>query len=269
MLILPLLPAAQSSNDTSAPSGSRLFTDAQLRTVGIGGQTIRIRRQWKDDYVKSRVDQCRRLGKRYTLLVVGGDVADPYHQNHIDSRKTAITRLADLFRDDPLLWGVHAGLPPAGHSEELFGKPMSPSTIDKNQQFIKFTGGLFPSRVVIITAGSGNDPSAMRQIIRYAHATLGPRFLYKNNALSAKADATWISHQLVIEAMKLGARGGFELLGGSNESRFRKTVDARLPTGKLYAKAMATVAEIERLAGKKIDYLAPYRYDISIAGQYA
>lgn len=202
--------------------------------------------------------------------MIGGDATDPYQESHLASRRRTIERLAGLFGDDPLLWGVHASLPPAGHSEELFGKPMRLSIIEKNQQFIKFTGGLFPSRVVIITAGSGNDPSAMQQIIRYGATVLETgRFLYKNNAMSAKSPVSWVSNQLVVLAMRLGARGGFEMLRGSNETLFRNTSDARLTTAMLYSKAMATVAELERQAGKKIDYLAPYRYDIPIAGQYA
>jgi hypothetical protein len=105
----------------------------------------------------------------------------------------------------------------------------------------------------------------MRQIIRYGIAVAPGRFLYKNNAMSAKSPIDWISNQLVVEAMKAGARGGFEMLCGSNEARFRDRND-RTPAAKLYAKAMATVAEIERLAGKQIDYLAPYKYDLKGLG---
>lgn len=265
MLNLALQAAAQSSSDQSPPRGTRLITIPEMQLPGVAGVTIRIRRHWPWQFVADCVARCRDLGKLYTLLVIGGDVSAPYHPDHILSRQRIASKLAAAFGEDPLLWGVHASLPPTGHSEELFGKPMQPSVIEKNQKFIKFHADEFPARVNILTAGSGNDPSAMRQIIRYGITVAPGRFLYKNNAMSAKSPIDWISNQLVIEAMKAGARGGFEMLCGSNEARFRDRND-RTPAAKLYAKAMATVAEIERLAGKQIDYLAPYKYDLKKLG---
>ncbi len=268
MLNFALQPAAQSSSDQSPPRGNRLITIPEMKLPGVAGVTIRIRRQWEWQFTVDCVARCRDLGKQYTLLVIGGDVQNPYHPDHITSRERFAAKLAAAFGEDSLLWGVHASLPPTGHSEELFGKPMQPSVIEKNQKFIKFHADAFPARINVLTAGSGNDPSAMRQIIRYGISVAPGRFLYKNNAMSAKSPVSWVSNQLVVEAMKAGARGGFEMLCGSNEARFRDRND-RTPAAKLYAKAMATVAEIERLAGKKIDYLAPYKYDLPKLGALA
>lgn len=266
MLNFLLQPAGQSSTDLSPPNASRRINVAELKSRHAAGMTIRLRREWKNptalDFLAECVARCRDLGKLYTILVVSGDVDAPTAETHLVARERFIDRLAALYAADPLCWGVHAGVSYAPHSEELFGdknKRLSPAMIAANQRLIKYTAQAF-ARQVIITAGAANDPAAMRQIFRYGIAVAPGRYLYKNNAMSAKSPVDWASNVLVIEAMKLGARGGFEMLCGSNESRFKDPKD-KTPQSQLYAKAMAVVAEIEKRAGKKIDYLAPYRAD--------
>lgn len=254
MTTFALQPAAQSKTDLSPPTGARLITPAELSLAD--GLTIRYRRHWPLSFVEENVARCRKAGKLYTLLVVGGDVKDPTKESHLRSLEQLINTLGYQYASDPLCWGVHCGLPPEGHSEELFwGKPMPSKAITANKRIIATWGAAFPSQRMLL-AGSANDPAAMRQLIAYG-ITAPDRFVYKINSLSAKTTTTgWVGTDLVVEAAKAGAGVGFEMLCGSNESRF----------GGSWSQAMAKKAAIEKRAGKQSAYLAVYRGDLAKLG---
>lgn len=249
-----LQPAAQSKNDLSQPTGARLISAAELSLAD--GLTIRYRRQWPLSFVAENVARCRKAGKLYTLLVVGGDVKDPTKESHLRSLEQLINSLGYQYASDPLCWGVHCGLPPEGHSEELFwGKPMPSKAITANKRIIATWGAAFPTQRMLL-AGSANDPAAMRQLIAYG-VTTPDRFIYKINSLSAKTTTTgWAGTDLIVDAAKAGAGVGFEMLDASSASRF----------GGTWSQAMAKKAAIEKRAGKKTAYVAVYRGDLAKLG---
>jgi hypothetical protein len=249
-----LQPAAQSKTDLSPPRGNRLITPAELKLVD--GLTIRYRRHWSLSFIEENVLRCRDLGKLYTLLVVGGEVKDPTAASHLNSLEKLIAVLGSKYADDPLCWGVHCGLPPKPHSEELFwGKPMPGKAMEANWRTIRAWTKAFSDQVKMI-AGSANDVKAMLDLMEFGQEESSGQFLYKINSLSAKLDTDWVGARLISEAAKLGLFIGFEMLCGSNESRF----------GGTWAKAMANKAAIEKRAGKKTNYLAVYKADLAKAG---
>lgn len=255
MTTFALQPAAQSKSDLSPPKGNRLITPAELKLVD--GLTIRYRRHWPLSFVEENVQRCRAAGKLYTLLVVGGDVKDPAGSSHLLRLEQLINTLGAKFSSDPFCWGVHCGLPPYDHSEELFwGKPMPAKALNANVRIIRAWTAAFPRQVKLL-AGSANDPTAMRQLIDLGVKETRGCFLYKINSLSAKTATTgWAGTDLVVDAAKMGAEIGFEMLCGSNKSRF----------GGTWAKAMANKSAIEKRAGKKSSYIAGYKPDLAKAG---
>lgn len=244
--------AAQSKTDLSPPRGNRLITDAELRLVD--GLTIRYRRHWPLSFIEASVLKCRHLKRHYTLLVVGGDVKDPAGSSHLLRLEQLIENLGGLYAKDDLCWGVHCGLPPFDHSEELFwGKPMPTKAINANVRIMRAWLKAFPGQMQLL-AGSANDPEAMRQLIAYGVGIAGERFLYKINSLSAKTATTgWAGTELVVDAAKVGASIGFEMLDNSSASRF----------GGTWQQAMAKKAAIEKRAGVKAAYCAIYKGDLA------
>lgn len=254
-LSFALQPAAASKTDLSAPRGNRLITPAELKLVD--GLTIRYRRHWSLSFIEENVLRCRDAGKLYTLLVVGGDVKDPTGSSHLLRLKQLIVKLGSLYSTDPLCWGVHVGLPPQNHSEELFwGKKMPVRAINANEDTIEAWYESFPTQMQLL-AGSANDPAAMRDLIQFGVGGSGDRFIYKINSLSAKTATTgWAGTDLMVEAAKMGAGIGFEMLDNSSASRF----------GGTFAQAMAKKAALEKRAGVKTSYLAVYKGDLAKAG---
>jgi len=250
---LALQPAAQSKNNATAPTGNRLITDAELKLPGVDGVTIRYRRGWDIDFIAQNVARCRKLNKLYTLLVVGGEVKNPLTESHLSGLEKLIGQLGKLYAKDSLCWGVHCAVPPYDHSEELFwGKPMPAGAIRANQRIITRWNIEFPMQMKLL-AGSANDVAAMQTLIEGGVDECGPdRFLYKINSISAKLDLTWSGVGLLVWAAAYGAQIGGEMLDASTASRF----------GGTWKQAMAKVAAIEKKAGKKFAYLAPYRQDL-------
>jgi hypothetical protein len=252
--------ALQPGNDQAkiplGQRGSTRITEAELRLVD--GNTIRIRPQWISkngrwdfSFPDSCVATCRKLNKKYTLLLMGG-ASNPTSTASLTFYDAAWKELGRRYASDPLCVGVHPGVPPAGHSEELFwGRPMPTHAMAANKRMISVAVAAFPRQMIII-AGSANDPAAMRELIRYGVAIAPGRFVYKINSLSAKSDLNWIGTGLVVEAAKSGADFGFEMLDASSASRF----------GGTWQQAMAKKSALESRAGKKAVYLAKYRGDI-------
>lgn len=252
--------ALQPGNDAALKPlgmrGSTRITAAELRKVD--GLTIRGRLGWPLSFWESNVAACRKLGKPYTLLVMGGDARDPTTHAHQQKVWVAITQLASKYRDDPLCWGVHVtGCSRQGHSEELFwGRPMPAKSLATNKTLIERWAKEF-SRQRILLAGSANDPAAMRTLIKHGVAIAPGRFIYKINSLSAKTPVTgWVGADLIVDAAKLGAGIGWEMLDNSSAARF----------GGTFAQSMAKLAALEKRAGVKTSYLAIYRGDLAKAG---
>lgn len=259
--------ALQPGNDQAArplgQRGSTRITEAELRKAD--GLTIRLRREWlwhddgkgnwKWDFSvpDSNVTLCRKLGKKYTLLLMGGgpNPLDPYSRGFYAS---AARELGRRYSSDPLCYAAHVtGGSPTGHSEEQFWlRPMPPLAIVTNKGLIDEWSTAFP-RQLILFAGAASDPAAMRELIRYGVAKAPGRFVYKINSLSAKtATSGWVGTDLVVEAAKMGAGIGFEMLDNSSAARF----------GGTWQQAMAKKAAIEKRAGNKSVYLAKYRGDL-------
>jgi hypothetical protein len=246
--------------------GSTRITEAELRKVE--GLTIRLRPEWlwhadakgnyKWDFTvpDANITLCRKLGKKYTLLLMGGgpQPLDPYSRGFYAS---AARELGKRYSADPLCYAVHVtGASPPGHSEEQFWRPMPPLAIVANKGLIYEWATAFP-RQLILFAGAGADPKAMREMIRYGVEIAPGRFVYKINSLSAKTPTSgWVGTDLVVEAAKAGAGIGFEMLDNSSASRF----------GGTFAQSMAKMAALEKRAGVKTSYLAIYRGDIAKAG---
>lgn len=261
-----LQPLFHADNQRKPPEGSRRITEAELRSPGIDGMTIRIIPQflsvdgrWDFRFVDECVALCRKTGDRYTLLLAGGG-ADPLAEKSLAFYEAAAKALGERYASDPSCRGVHVtGAEDVGHSEEYFwGRPMPPAAMTAIKRMIVAWSNAFP-RQVILFAGTANDVAASREIIAYGNQVAPGRFLYKINALSAKMAMPdqWASTQLVVDAGQAGSLIGFEMLDNSSAQRFGGTFD----------QSLAKLAEIERLAGKSVSYLAIYRGDIAKAAQ--
>lgn len=262
--------ALQPGNDQAArplgQRGSTRITEAELRKAD--GLTIRLQPEWlwhddgkgnfKWDFSvpDSNVALCRKLGKKYTLLLMGGGPKplDPYNRGWYAS---AARELGKRYSSDPLCYAAHVtGASPTGHSEELYwGRPMPSLAKVAIKELIREWAAAFP-RQWIILAGSANDQAAMRELISYLVAVAPGRGVYKMNAMSPKPNLDWAGNTLLIEAAKMGADIGYEELQPSNHPKF----------GGTWAQFVAKVKEIERRAGKRFVYQALYRYDLAKAG---
>lgn len=251
--------ALQPGNDQAkiplGQKGSTRITAAELKYAD--GLTIRGRRNWPDSFWAENVTFCRQQKKPYTLLLMGGDEADPTKESHLASVESQVKRLAAKYATDPLCWGVHVtGCSKSGHSEELYwGKPMPAKVIAANKRLISAWAAAFPSQRIIL-AGSANDQNAIRDLIRYGVKAAPGRFVYKMNAMSPKPNLSWAGNTLLIDAAKLGADIGYEALQPSNHQKF----------GGTWAQFVAKTLEIERRAGEKFVYEAIYRYDLPRVG---
>lgn len=256
--------ALQPGNDQAliplAQRGSTRITEAELRQVE--GLTIRLRPQWiskagKWDHAVTDacVATCRKLGKKYTILLMGGG-DNPTSAASLTFYEAAWKELGRRYAADPLCFAVHPSVPPKGHSEELFwGRPMPAAAMAANKRMISVAAAAFPKQQILI-AGSANDPAAMRELIRHGVAVAPGRFIYKINSLSAKTTTSgWAGTDLIVEAAKAGAGIGFEMLDASTASRF----------GGTWSQAMAKKAALEKRAGKQTSYLAVYRGDLGKA----
>lgn len=257
MLLQPLFHA---DNQRKPPEGSRRISEAELRqvegmTIRIIPQFLSVNGKWDFKFVDECVALCRKLGKGYTLLLAGGG-NDPLSEANLAFYESAAKALGERYSADPLCWGAHVtGASPTGHSEELFwGRPMPPAALAAVKRLTLAWATAFP-RQVIPLAGTANDVDASRELIAYGNKVAPGRFLYKNNAMSAKSPLDWASNTLVIEAGKAGALIGFEMLDNSSAQRF----------GGTFEQSMAKVDAIEKAAGKRISYLAIYRGDVAKA----
>jgi hypothetical protein len=258
--IFALQPGDAGSQIPLGQRGSTRITVNELKLAD--GLTIRGRLTRPMSHWAENVATCRKLGKPYTLLVMGGDVIDPTKESHLAAVESHIKKLAALYASDPFCWGVHVTgcskreSATKGHSEELFwGRPMPAKVLAANKRLITAWSAAFP-RQRILLAGSANDPAAIRELIKHGVTAAPGRFVYKMNAMSPKPNLDWAGNTLLIDAAKLGADIGYEQLQPSNHHKF----------GGTWAQFVAKVKEIERRAGKRFVYMALYRYDLPRAG---
>lgn len=259
-----LQPLYNSDSDRTPPRGGRLVDENELRLPGVDGLTIRIipgdlskNGKWNPTFVDQCVARCRKTGDRYTLLLAGGQ-KDPLSESSLKFYEAAAAYLGARYGNEPLLAGVHVtGASPQGHSEEQFwGRPMPAAAKAANKRMIDAWTKAFPDHVKLY-AGSANDPAAMQELIRYGVAKTVGKFLYKNNAMSAKIPLDWQGNQLVVYAGKNGGQIGWEMVGSWQLERTR--------FGGSYGTMMSKVNELTKQAGKQRGqrYLAHYPPDIN------
>jgi hypothetical protein len=257
-----LQPGAQSQDNPSPPTGSRLITEEELRLPRVNGLTSRSRNHW--DYVafhRADIERCRRTGDVVTLLHMGGLSSTPWDATNMAKYEQAAARMGAAFNGESLIVGVHiTGCSPPGVSEELHWKPGdNRAYIAANKKLIDVWGKAFPrSNIALLHAIGGGDPVGMREIIAYGQARYPSRYLVKHNSMKAGTTLTAAHNQLVAEAGRKGSMIGFEAVGGTNESRFGGTLQ----------QAFSNVYEIERQAGKARgqSYRAWYKPDLRTLG---
>lgn len=250
--------------DVLKPNSSRLVSDAQLRLPQVKGLTIRFRRDWPLSFVESQVERCRKIGKPYTLLLMSGDIAEPWRAPTVASYRMHSIRLSKLFADDPLCWGVHVtGCTPGppsgktnGTSEELHWKPMTDVVQKANRQlFLAWSAG-FPLQN-LLWAISIKCPVECRELIDFAIANRSAkRVLIKHNAASAKMNVEAAHNDLLVYADSKGARIGFEMLCETQSAKGRKRFGGTLRQG------LAKIGAVAKRAGSEVDYLAVYPPDL-------
>lgn len=237
--------------DFQPPRGTRLITDAELALKGVEGLDLRYRRHWPENFIDECVARVKKAKKKWCLLTVGGDVADPYAASHVAMRMNLAVDQAMKYAKDPSLWGVHCSLPPAPHSEELFNDPMTKLQFEQQRALFDEYVWAYPKQYIILAGGPKDIPS-MKKLINYCVSEIGDRFIYKMNAMSAKLSLTWEGTTILKYAVQRGANIGFEMLGGTNESRVGGNVAA----------VRKKIAEVEKMAGKKFLFEAWYKPDL-------
>jgi hypothetical protein len=199
----------------------RAITEAQLRLPNVVGLTIRVRRSWiwkngqyDFSFIQQCVDRCHKTGDGYTILVMGGETAQPWSEANLKFYLDAAQVLGWRFDSDPLCAGVHiTGCSPMGVSEELhWPRPMSNAVIAANKKLIDAWTKAFPTSHKLL-AISGKDPAACQQLIDYGTAKGEGLFLVKHNSLKSNTNLAAAHNQLVAKASKRGARPGFEMVG--------------------------------------------------------
>lgn len=227
---MALQPAGRNGGkDTRPPQGGQLISAAEMQTKNCAGDTHRLRPEWisvpgkqfpyrwdfsiEDGYVQTN----RAANKPYKILIVGGG-QDPLAEATLAFYEAAYQQLGQRYGNDPLFVAVHACCPPTGHSEEPFwGKRMPAAAKAGIKRMIVAANNACP-RQFIVVAGTANDQNAMKEIITFGVQTCGSRFVYKNNALSAKPNTA--SNNLVVWAGQHGAGIWWEMLDNSSASRF-------------------------------------------------
>ena len=251
-----LQPGAQSDTDLSQPKGGRLISLSQMNLPGIDGTTIRYRRPWGRSFIDGCVKTVNQASDKWTLLVCSGDVTYPTAESNLREWELLISELGQKHASDLSLWGVHiTGCTPKGTSEELHWTTITPAIEAADKRMIDAWARNFPGKKLLFAIGNKDD-AGMKRLIKYAVARAPGRVVVKHNAMKADTNINANHNQLVIWAAKNGAEIGFELVGSTLESRF----------GGTYKQMMAKVAQVEKLAGKKVSYLAPYKPDLAKVG---
>jgi hypothetical protein len=242
------------------------------------GATYRIRPHWlparngvRDwSVVDGFVAQARRLNKPYTLLFMatGRDPFEPVGYKFFDS---IFYEAYARYGSDPLYVGLH----PAGGSapgdnpataddegaseEQHWGRaPWPRKVIDLQKRRLTQAAASHPDKAILWANGL-NDTNASMEVIRHGLAVAPGRVIFKHNAMKASTKLTAPQNRLVVEAGKLGAWPGWEMVGvydgPSPTSRFGGT------WGRMLQNVDALTRESRHAVGER--YLARYPGDWS------
>lgn len=251
-----LQPASNSQSALDPPKGNRLISLDEMNLPGIDGTTIRYRRNWPLSFIDGCQKTVNRATDKWTLLVCSGDVTYPTAESNLREWEALIAELGHKYAPDLSLWGVHlTAVTPKGVSEERHWSTITPAIEAADKRMIDAWAQNFPGKKLLFAIGNKDD-AGMKRLIKYAVARAPGRVVVKHNAMKADTNINANHNQLVIWAAKNGAEIGFEMVGSTLESRF----------GGTYKQMMAKVAQIEKLAGRKVSYLAPYKPDLAKVG---
>ena len=251
-----LQPASNSQSALDPPKGNRLISLDEMNLSGIDGTTIRYRRNWPLSFIDGCVKTVGRANDKWTLLVCSGDVTYPTAESNLREWEALIAELGHKYASDLTPWGVScSGVTPKGTSEERHWSTITPAIEAADKRLINAWAQNFPGKKLLFAIGNKDD-SGMKRLITYAMQRAPGRVVVKHNAMKADTNINANHNQLVIWAGKQGAEIGFEMVGSTLESRF----------GGTYKQMMAKVAQVEKLAGKKVSYLAPYKPDLAKVG---
>ena len=255
-MILALQPGSHDPDKLDPPKRGRLITLAQLRIAGIEGMTVRGRRWDKAkkpwplfDFLDACQATVKKAGGKWTLLICSGDDGDFLSETSIIAWEKLIAELGRRYASDPDLAGVHlTGVSPYGVSEERHHK-ITPSIEVADKRLMRAWAKAFPTQKLLFAIGT-KDISGMKLLIEFLVKLAPGRALVKSNAMKSTTQISAPHNQLIVWAAKNGAEIGFEMA----------RADSNWP------KVKANIAAIEKQAGKKISYLAPYPSDLAKAG---
>jgi hypothetical protein len=234
------------------PGNKRIVSDELLMLPQVAGLTIRVRWSWlhleQEQYdlgfVNAQVERCRKLRKRYKLLVMTGANCSPgwigaaWHRGAPvpwtaelkEHYGALVAELGKRYADDPLLAGVHitgptfpsAEMHPAPGIENVAGYS-DQAMIDAWAASIDAYAAAFPKTACILSVSV--RPPAVRylgQVSDYGRAKLGERFTLQHNALKANTHPQAPHHVFIASQAKLGIRVGFEMVcaAANNPGRF-------------------------------------------------
>ena len=245
--------------------GSTRITEKELALVD--GLTIRIRPEWllkngkwNFDFVDSCVATCRKLNKHYTLLLMSGG-ANPEKYANYSFYIQAAQQLGNRYGKDPLLYMVHiTGCTPEGVSEELHWKKVTPAVEEVLRVLITAWSDAFPDKKLALAIAGGDKAKVdcMKRLVRYLDLVAPGRGIVKNNAMRAATQLGAAQNAIVVYAGDYGTGIGFEMACSS--------VDDPTRFGRPAIKVANVIGELERRAGRGVEYLAWYRDDLKALG---
>lgn len=256
MTVFALQPGSHDQDKLDPPRRGRLITLAQLRMAGIGGMTVRGRRKDKAGNawpLFDFFDQCqatvKKAGDQWTLLVCSGDDGDFLSEPSIIAWEKLIAELGRRYASDTSLFGVHlTGCSPFGVSEERHHK-ITPSIEVADKRLMRAWAKAFPTQKLLFAIGNKDDAGMKRLILSLKEIAPG-RGIVKHNAMKSGTILNANHNRLIVWAGQQGLDIGFELVGADSN----------------WPKVRANIAAIEKQAGRKISYLAPYPPDLAKAG---
>ncbi len=160
-----------------------------------------------------------------------------------------IATIGHHYADDPSLWGVHlTGISPYGVSEERHHK-ITPDIQRADEGLMEAWAEAFPRQKLLHAIGTKDIPGQKR-LIEFLIDLAPGRAVVKSNAMKSDTQLSAPHNQLIIWAAKQGAEIGFEMARADGNWR----------------RVRQNIAWIEKQAGKKISYLAPYPSDLRKMG---
>lgn len=257
--VMALQPGSHDQKKLDPPRVGRLITVAQLNTPGIAGMTVRGRRfdaskpkpkPWPlIDFFDASQATAKKAGDQWTLLLMSGDTQNFTSEAYLREWEKLIAELGQRYANDPALWGVHpTGASPFGVSEERHHK-ITPAIEAADKRLMRAWAKAFPTQKLLFAIGNKDD-AGMKRLIMYLKEIAPGRGVVKHNAMKSGTKLTANHNKLIVWAGQQGLDIGFEMVGADSN----------------WPKVKANIAAIEKQAGKRIVYLAPYRFDLAKAG---